>query len=387
MRWCSTQSNAREVDVVVIGAGHNGLTSASYLARAGFKVLVLERREVVGGAAVTENVVPEYKFSRASYLAGLLRPKVVKELGLRDIVLHNREPSSFTPTHTPGRYLMLGSDQKRNQSSIAQFSEKDALAFPEYEAMLSRVRNVVSPLLDFALPTVSSPTLSNVKRVFGIAREVMPHLNTKALKESYELFVSPASTILDRWFESDILKATLATDAVIGSIISPHQAGSAFVLFHHVMGESGWAYVEGGMGAISASIANSARSNGAQIQTNVSVEQILLSPCQQKVVGVRTNDGVEVKSKAVVAACTPYHAFCELLPTTTEFGNAKLTDFISLMHRVDYSCGSFKINLALRSLPVVAHEKEDTLRKQAAHFPALVDFARQHERRGHKACV
>ena len=228
-------------DVVIIGGGHNGLIAAAYLAKFGLDTLVLERRPVLGGAAVTEEIVPGFKFSRASYLAGLLRPQIIKELNLHKYGFKYipRDPSSFTPTlfdsKYEGKYLLLGSDENLNWASIAQFSKKDADAFSKYEGFLGKVREILQPLIDSAPPDLlNGPLPDRIRALRTISKLASLGLrHREILVDFYELMVGPAEQILDRWFESDILKATLATDAVIGAAVSPRQNGSAYVLVHH----------------------------------------------------------------------------------------------------------------------------------------------------------
>jgi phytoene dehydrogenase-like protein len=364
----------KKYDSIVIGGGHNGLTSAAYLAGAGENVLVLERRHIVGGAAVTEEMIPGFKFSRGSYLAGLLRPKVIEDL---DLVRHglkylSRDPSSFTPSlvdgPNKGKYLFLGDDEQATWESIAQFSKKDADAFPEYEKFLHQVRQVIQPLLDYPPLNPLDESYSLKERLYHLkgCRELikMGMGNKEVLVPFYELFTGPASQILDRWFESEMLKTTLATDAVIGANISPKHNGSAYVLLHHVMGEAAgkagvWAYVEGGMGAISNAIAASATEKGAEIVTNASVKRILYtgSSTDAQVSGVEMEDGSIIEADCVLSGTTPYHTFLELLPGLakdtgfTEEESPLDPDFVHHVRFADYGCGAFKINMAVDKLP------------------------------------
>ncbi|MQL92988.1 hypothetical protein Taro_025626 [Colocasia esculenta] len=273
-------------DALIIGGGHNGLTSAAYLARAGLAVAVLERRHVIGGAAVTEELVPGFLFSRCSYLQSLLRPALIRELKLEmhGLKLLKRNPSSFTPC-LDGRYLLLGPDADLNHSEISKFSEKDASAYPRYEEQLQKFSEFMDTLLDTPTPEVSRSELPFASRMkeklekstfWSLCLGKILQLGQKDALDFVDLLVSPASKILNNWFESDVLKATLGTDAVIGSMASVHTPGSGYVLLHHVMGESGgergiWSYVEGGMGSVSLAIANAAREAGAHILTNAEV--------------------------------------------------------------------------------------------------------------------
>lgn len=255
---------ARRIRVVVVGGGHNGLVAAAYLARGmDCEVLVLERRRLLGGAAVTEELVPGFRFSRASYLAGLMRPQIVAELGLarHGFEYLARDPASFTPTlpHSEhaGRSLVLSSCPAATRDSIAQFSLRDAEAFPQYEAWLGEVRELLQPFLDAPPPDLLPPrTLRGAARK---ARNLLAFASALyrrrgAVLPLHELLVGSAERVLGRWFESDLLKTTLATDAVIGSMASPRQQGSAYVLLHHVMGSAArpgaWAYMRGGMGCM-----------------------------------------------------------------------------------------------------------------------------------------
>lgn len=365
---------AKRRDVIIIGGGHNGLVTAAYLAKQGLDVVVLERRGITGGAAVTEELIPGFKFSRASYLAGLLRPVVVQDLELEKygFKLLPRNPSSFTPSllHSAykGKYLMLGSDAAKNHQSISQFSVKDADNYERYEAFLGKVREIVSPLLDNAPPQPNVGGLRERLRTLGTMMEVgvASGRHRDVLVPFYELFTAPASHILDRWFDSEILKTTLATDAVIGALCSPTQAGSAYVLLHHVMGEAAgqkgvWAYVEGGMGSVSKAIEQCAKSRGVEVVTNATVSKILyqerLDGSKPRAQGVKMADGSELYADVVVSNATPYHTFLELMPgLSRDSGNMAESsplpaDFQHHIRFADYGCGAFKINCAVDRLP------------------------------------
>lgn len=380
-------------DCLVIGGGHNGLITATYLAKAGLKVCVLERRHVLGGAAVTEELHPGFKYSRASYVAGLLRPQVIEELGLEKhgLTFLPRDPSSFTPTRIDGPHggksLFLWSDQEKTLDSIRQFSDLDAEAYPQYEAFLDQVREIVEPLLDgppIDLQGRRHELLDKIKRTGQLARVGLR--NRSIVLPMYELITGPAAPLLDRWFESDVLKTTLCTDAVIGGA-NPMEAGSAYVLLHHVMGEcmgkkGVWAYAKGGMGSISQAIASEASLHGVELVTNASVQQILHR--DGRVSGVKLDDGSVLEANHVVSNCTPYHTFVELLPDRE---SALPFDFLKHIQNVQYSGGPVKINIAVNKLPNFAclpNEKADMPGPQhqgtihfESHMQELVDAARQ----------
>src|SRR5215475_7258917 len=254
------------MDAIVIGAGHNGLVTAAYLAGAGLRVLVLERRDVVGGACVTEETFPGFKVSTAAYVNSLFRQEIVRDLGLAShgFQVLAREPSSFTP-YPDGRSLLLGPDAELTRKEIAKFSRRDAEAYPRYEAMLERVADVIEPTLTEAPPDLLRPGLRGLWKLLGLQRRLR-RLGSAA-GEAVEILTGPARPILDRWFESEELKATLATDAIIGAMASPSMPGTGYVLFHHVMGETNgvrgvWGYVRGGMGGLTQALARAATDLG-----------------------------------------------------------------------------------------------------------------------------
>ncbi|KAA0154966.1 hypothetical protein FNF29_02110 [Cafeteria roenbergensis] len=303
---------AQKWDAIIVGGGHNGLVSAAYLAKAGKRVLVLERRHILGGAAVTEELHDGFRFSRCSYLLSLLRPVIIEDLGLvkrHGLRFHPREFSSYTPTPrhaatAPGAPsgMLLSSSAEATAASIAQYSQADAAAYPEYCERLGRVAAAFTSLLDSPppdlqqlsrLPALGKAAMAGRSGSLGgmrSASESFPELASLARKAAalgadgpllWEALTGPASRILDRWFESPVLKATLATDGVIGANVGPSTPGSAYVLIHHVMGgiegkEGQWVYARGGMGAVSQSIASAAREAGATLLTGVDVRGLLL---------------------------------------------------------------------------------------------------------------
>jgi phytoene dehydrogenase-like protein len=335
-------------DAIIIGAGHNGLVTACYLARAGRKVLVLERRDVVGGACVTEETFPGYKVSTAAYVSSLFRPEIVRELRLRDygFELIERNPASFTP-FPDDRYLMLGSDADANLREIAKFSRRDAENYPKYERMLERVASVIEPTLVQAPPNVARPRLRDLSQMAGLGR-ALQKLGA-GMGEAIEILTGPARPILDRWFEAEQLKAPLATDAIIGAFASPSMPGTAYVLFHHVMGETNgkrgvWAYVRGGMGGLTQALAKAAKDLGVEIRTGADVGKILVR--NSSATGVALRNGDEYRAKAVAS-----NADCRITFTVLLDPDTLPADFVAAINRIDYSSASLKINAALSELP------------------------------------
>jgi len=335
-------------DVIIIGAGHNALVTAAYLARNGLKPLVLERREIIGGACVTEEIWPGFKVSTASYVNSLLRPEIIRDLELKrhGFELLPRNPSSFSP-FPDGRYLLMGPDKEMTHREIAKFSKKDAEALPKYEAMLERVADFLEPTL---VQTPPSPWNMRPGNLLQLAK-----LGWKFAKmgpdgqAAVEILTGAARPILDRWFESEQLKVTLATDAVIGAIAAPSMPGTAYVLFHHVMGECNgvrgvWGYVRGGMGGISNSIAAAAREKGAEIRTNAEVSKILVK--NGRAVGVALSDGTEFRAPRVVSGADAHVTFLKLMDRSD-----LPADFVDQISHLDYSSASIKINVALSELP------------------------------------
>jgi phytoene dehydrogenase-like protein len=340
---------ANPYDIIIIGAGHNGLVTAAYLAKAGRKVLVLERRELVGGACVTEELWPGYKISTAAYVNSLLRPQIIRDLELKryGFEMLPRNPSSFTP-FPDGRYLLMGPDPELNRREVSKFSTKDSEALPRYEKMLERVADLIEPTLMETPPDPWSSRPGDLWRLAKLGWKFRK-LGREVGSHAIDILTGAARTILDRWFESEQLKATLATDAVIGAFASPSMPGTAYVLFHHVMGECDgvrgvWGYVRGGMGGISNALAAAAKKHGAEIRCNAPVGRILIR--DRHVTGVALEDGTEIHASKVASNADCNITFLKLMDP-----KELPADFADAIRAIDYNSPTLKINVALAEPP------------------------------------
>jgi phytoene dehydrogenase-like protein len=309
---------------------------------------VLERREMVGGACVTEQVWPGFRVSTAAYVNSLLRPEIIRELDLarHGLSLLPRDPSSFTP-FPDGRSLLMGPDRDFTRRQVAKFSARDAAALPRYEAMLERVARFVEPTLLETPPDPWSLRPRDLIRLGALAWR-FARLG-KDGPRALEILTGAARPILDRWFESEQLKVTLATDAIIGAMASPSMPGTAYVLFHHVMGETNgvrgvWGYARGGMGGISDALAAAAREHGTDIRVSSPVAGILTH--EGKVTGVVLEDGTEFRAPRVASNADLRVTFLTLLDPAD-----LAPEFVAAVRAVDYASASLKINVALSELP------------------------------------
>lgn len=341
------------VDVLIIGAGHNGLVTAAYLARAGMSVRVLERREVLGGACVTEEIFPGYKISTAAYLCSLMQERIIRELDLPKFGyrVYAKDPAFFTP-FPDGRHLTMWQDQKRTCEEIAKFSRKDAEVYPEYEEFIERLAKFAESML---LRTPPNFTKTNWKDLAGLGKlglELMRMPEDERVGQT-KIFTQSVAEFLEPWFESEEIKVTLATDGVIGTNGGPRSPGTAYVLLHHVMGTLDghrglWGFVRGGMGAISEAIAGAARAAGAEISTNSPVDHILIEEGASgpRAVGAVLTNGVEIRAKTVVSCADPKRTFLGLV------GESHLPpEFASAVRGIAMQGCSMKMNLALDGLP------------------------------------
>lgn len=342
---------ATSCDVLLIGGGHNGLTCAAYLAAAGLKVIVLERRHVVGGAAVTEEFHPGFRNSVAAYTVSLLNPKVIRDLDLAQHGLRvvERELSNFLPTED-GRYLATGAG--RTHSEVAKFSQKDAQRLDAYHHKLDLIGDVLRDVVLETPPNVVDGdwrgALSQLLNAGRLGRR-LSKLDMPMRQHLLKLFAASAGDYLDDWFESDPIKALYGFDGIVGAYTSPYAAGSAYVLLHHTFGEVNgkkgvWGHAIGGMGAITQAMAKSAMSRGVDIRVNTEVREVLIR--KGTAIGAVTSTGETVHARFVVSNLNPKLLFTRLIDSThlpTEFAE----------HMLRWRCGSgtFRMNVALSELP------------------------------------
>jgi phytoene dehydrogenase-like protein len=335
-------------DVVVIGGGHNGLVNAAYLARAGKRVLVCERRHVLGGAAVTEEVFPGFKFSVASYVVSLLRPEIIREL---DLPRQGMEILPLDGTFTPmpnGDYLWRVNDHAKTRLEIARHSKIDAEAYDDYGRAMVEMGRFVKPILSMTAPDPTSLAVKGLRDLLSIARRFQK-LPIEDKYNQLQLMMMSAADFLDQWFETDVLKATMSASGIIGTFLGVRSPGTAYVLLHHYMGEidgafRSWGLVRGGTGSISNAIANAAREAGAEIRTEVPIAKILVENGQAR--GVALENGDEVRAHVVASSVDPRLTFMKMV------GSEHLpSDFVEDVRRYKFRGSSGKVNLALDALP------------------------------------
>ena len=336
-------------DAVVVGGGHNGLVTAAYLARAGRRVLVLERRELVGGCAVTEEIWPGFRVSTAAYLTSLLQERIVRELDLERFGyrVDAKDPAFFS-AFPDGRHFFMWQDRARTLVEIARFSPRDAAAYPAYEDQLERISRLVEGLLLVAPPRFPPAGIGDFLDYLKFAARLRG-MSSRDLVALVKIFTQSAADYLDERFESPEIKVTLATDGVIGANGGPRSPGTAYILLHHSMGGVGghrglWGFVRGGMGAVSESIAASARVAGAEIRVNAPVARVLVRDGRAR--GVALESGEEIEAAAVASNLDPKATFLRLVEESDLD-----PEFRAAIVRFRIEGTSAKINLALNGLP------------------------------------
>jgi phytoene dehydrogenase-like protein len=338
---------AFERDVIIVGGGHNGLACAAYLAKAGLDVVLVEKRDVVGGAAVTEEPWPGYRVSSASYVVSLMPPRIVREL---DLKRHGYDVSIVSPDYfvpfPDGTSLTLWGDVAKDAASIASLSERDGQAYVEFDRYFDRVARLMKDLLFVVPPNINLRELPKWAATAGKFRK----WSGRDVHEVVRLFTMSAADFLDEWFEDERVKGALATQAIIGAWCGPMTPGSAYVLMHHWIGEvdghpGAWGWVKGGMGGISQAIARSAEAAGAEIRTGAEAERIAIN-ASGRAVGVALADGTLIRSQRVVSSAHPVTTYLSLI------GEERLPgDVVRDVRRYRTRSGSVKLNVALSELP------------------------------------
>ena len=340
-------SSAR-YDAIVIGGGHNGLVHAAYLARAGRKVLVLERRPHVGGAAVTEEVFPGFKFSMFSYVVSLLRPEIIRDLDLPRHGLHILPLESTVTPMENGDYLAAWADHDETRRELCRHSPRDAEAYDEYGRLMHHMAHAVKPILGMVPP---DPTSLNPKDLFALVRlgRHFRGLGGERFHALVKLMTMSSADLLDEWFETDVLKATKAASGIIGTFLGPRSPGTAYVLLHHYMGEldgvfRAWGFAKGGTGSVSEAIASAAREFGADIRCDASVARVLVK--DGRATGVALENGDELAARVVVSSLDPRRSFLQLVEE-----RELPEEFVADIRRFKFRGSSGKVNLALDALP------------------------------------
>src|SRR6476659_6518682 len=340
-----------ETDIVIIGAGHNGLTCAAYLAMAGLRVKVVERRKVMGGAAVTEEFHPGFRNSIAAYTVSLLNPKVISDLRLADhgLKIVERRAQNFLPS-SDGSYLLTG--EGRTKQSVARLSERDAGRIDAFSRELEAIADVLRQFVLRAPPNlVEGFGIGAVREAFNAlgSANILRSLSLEQQRDLLDLFTRSAGDMLDERFENDLVKALFGFDAIVGNYASPYAPGSAYVMLHHAFGEVNgkkgvWGHAIGGMGAITQAMARAARAAGAEIRLDAGVREVIVE--RDRAVGVILDDGDTIRARYVASNVNPKLLYTRLVPS-----EALPDDFLARIRHWRNASGTFRMNVALSALP------------------------------------
>jgi phytoene dehydrogenase-like protein len=340
--------SAQHYDAIIIGGGHNALVAAAYLARAGRRTLVLERRPVIGGSAVTEEIFPGFKFSVFSYVVSLLRPEIIREL---DLPRHGLQILPLESTVTPldnGDYLAGWADLDESRRELCRHSPRDADAMVVFGRLMHHMAMAVKPILEMVPPDPASLAPSDLRGLLSLGQHFRS-LGAERFHALHKLMTMASADYLDEWFEFEGLKATKSASGIIGTFLGPRSPGSAYVLLHHYMGEldgafRAWGFQKGGTGAISESIARAARALGAEIRTDAGVERVIVRG--GAATGVALSSGEEIAANIVVSGLDPRRTFTQLVEPAALPG-----DLLDGVRRYRFRGSSGKVNLALAGLP------------------------------------
>jgi phytoene dehydrogenase-like protein len=338
----------RTYDAIIVGAGHNGLVNGAYLAKAGLRTLILERRNLVGGAAITEELRPGFWFTTFSYALSLLRPDIIQDL---ELVKHGFMPILMPTTFCPmedGDYLLFGQDHAENQKEIARHSPHDADAYDAFNHDVNKVLQAIKPLMDQVPPNFFSDDPEELVALAALGSRFR-RLDKKVLHDAVRLLTGSAADFLDDYFESDILKGYLASTSIIGTKVGPYSQGSGLVLLYHLLGEhdgefGAWSFHKGGNGGVTQVMARAARAFGAEIRLESPVERVITK--NGRATGVALADGSEFHAAVVVSALDPRRTFLELVDP-----RELPTDLVETIRRFRFQGTSAKVNFALDGYP------------------------------------
>lgn len=358
-------------DAIIIGGGHNGLTTAAYLAKAGRSVLVLERRYILGGAAVSEEIYPGFTYSVCSYVVSLLRPEVIQELKLAEHGLHLLPlEGSFIPMEN-GDYMAFWPDGNDTREEIKRHSLRDADRYDQFNQLMYEMAYAVKPILGMVPPDLVSPSLRDVGTLRDLARHVKG-LDKRKFHYLTKIMTMSASDFLAEWFETDVIRSSIAINGIIGTMLGPQSPGTAYVLLHHFMGEldgafTAWGSQKGGTGGVSEAIASAARSYGAETRCNAAVDHVIVK--NGRAHGVVLENGDEIRSKVVVSGCDPRVTF-EKLVDSKDLPD----DLVESIRKFKFRGSSGKVNIALDGLPEFTAQPDNTVHDGMAQIAPSMAF-------------
>ena len=358
-------------DAIVIGGGHNGLTCAAYLALAGKKVLVLEKRHLLGGAAVTEEVFPGFKYTVCSYVVSLLRPEIIRELDLPRFGLHILPlDSAFAPMEN-GDYLAMYADPASTREELKRHSARDADAYPEFGNVMYDMAFGVKNILGMTPPDLSAPGIRGLRTLASFGKH-MQGRGKDWFHDFTKIMTMSAVDFLDEWFETDIVKALFSLNGIIGTMLGPRSPGTAYVLLHHYMGEldgafTAWGWQRGGTGMVSEAIAGAARHHGAEIRCSAPVVEVIVK--NGRATGVALESGEEFHAPIVVSGADPYVTFRKLVDEKD-----LPTELVDAIDKFKFRGSSGKVNLALDALPEFPAMKDKSLLRGMMEICPSIDY-------------
>jgi phytoene dehydrogenase-like protein len=364
----------KSYDAIIIGGGHNGLTCAAYLAKEGRNVLVLERRHLVGGAAVTEEIHPGFKYTVFSYVVSLLRPEVIRELELAKHGLHIVPLDSAWVPMENGDQFASYTDPASAREEVRRHSKRDAEMLPKYSEMMYQMVSAVKPILGYVPPNPTKPGLRGARTLADFGKH-LKNLDKKTFHQFSKIMTMSADDFLAEWIETDVIRAVMGMNGIIGTKLGVKSPGTAYVLLHHYMGEldgafTAWGSQKGGTGGVSEAIASAARSYGAEIRCNAPVQQVIVK--NGRAVGVALEDGEEIYAKTIASAADPYVTFRKLIDE-----KELPEDLVSAIDKFKFRGSSGKVNLALDTAPKFSAMTDPSFLRGSVDICPSVDFIEQ----------